>query len=307
MARTKWLKRHSQDEIDRTRDHRMRERVVLNELTMMMDVYDGPIPYKIGAITARIQCADLPRQAVQASISALIDAGDVTIIDDGKSLVVPWVMDLISDRSERCAVNKRVAIDREAKRQLEASYAGPKVEHEAIINGATSETVNENKGGSNTNVPQTKNHHQTQNSEQEKHLDLSPETLRETQPGEVAGKVLSDSDFSIDDDRRARPLAPSLVRATEVACGSEERAAEIIAEYLGSDYGRNRQHDGAYVKWVAKTYGIQVSTRGSTFGPRQLAELCGTDAFGRPDPSLAGTREALAKRRGAAVAVVAAH
>lgn len=305
MARTKWLKRHSQDEIDRTRDHAMRERVVLNELSLLMDIYDGPVPYRVGAITARIQCDELPRQAVQASINVLFDAGDITVTPDGKGLIVPWVMDVISERAERCAANKRVAIDREAKRQHEASVSGASAEHGATSTAATSETINGNNDRTARNVPQTKtHHHQTQNPELEKDLDPSLSQPAETPAREPTVKDFSNSDFSIDDDDRpARPLPASLVRATEVAAG-EERAAEIIAEYLSSDYGRRRLHDGAFVKWARKLYGITISTRGSTFGPRQMGELCGLDRFGKPDTTLPN-KSMLARRSSAAVASTA--
>lgn len=306
MARvTRWLKRHSRDEIDRTRDHKVRERVVLNEFIMMMDEHDGPVPNRLAAITARIQCEDLPRQAVQASINVLLNTGDLALADDGKRILIPWMMDVLHERSERCAANKRVASDREAKRQLDATSTRPNVEHEPTSNGATSKTAIEINGDDSTNVPQTKNHHhQTQIQDGERDLDSSPQQAHESQPSEGAGRAFLDPGFQIDDDDQggklplAKPLPATLIRALELRVG-EERAAELEAEYLGSDYGRNRRHDGAFVKWLAKTYAIQVSTRGSTFGPQQIGDI-GT-------VSLKDAAAALGRRRMSGLTPAAAH
>lgn len=314
MARTTnlWLKDDGQKWLDISSDLPLRERATLGGLKSLMCIFDGAVPDRPAAIAARLA---IPVQTWIASRKILVDGGHVKVTSDG--LVIDWVMDLIRERTERCATNKRVAEEREAARrqratekptegELEASGSRADAEQNSSEVRPNSKSAHENNVSPATNVAHTKNHHhQTQNSEQEKHLDPSPGALRETQASkEGAGKDFHDSGFSIDDDDRpAKPLPASLIRALEVAT-NEERTRELVDEYLSSEYGRNRRHDGAFVKWLAKSYGIHISTRGSALGVQQLGEIAGFDRFGRPETALPDAAT-LAKRRAAATAPAA--
>lgn len=86
------------------------------------------------------------------------------------------------------------------------------------------------------------------------------------------------------DDDRAKPLqlSPSIVR-TLAEHVSEERSAELVREYLASDYARNAKVlDKAFIGWLRKTYGVVISGAGNavpTLG--QVLDMCPKDACGR--------------------------
>src|SRR5262245_42599626 len=111
MARTSslWLKDDGQKWLDVSCDLPLRERATLSGLKSLMCIYDGPVPNRPAAIAARLA---IPVQTWLASIKVLISSGRVTDTPDG--LVIDWVMDLIRERAERCANNKRAAEDRES-------------------------------------------------------------------------------------------------------------------------------------------------------------------------------------------------
>jgi hypothetical protein len=282
---TRWLKRVAQEWFDRTRDLDIRDRGVLNELELLMDFYDGSVPDRARTISARMQ---ISVQMWIASKNRLIRDGFVKETPEG--LVIETVMELIQERSQRFANHRkgiaggaapqRRANGRRAVEQLHASPNAASIEQPPQKVSDTSTTASQN-------VTQTQNHRQTQNSNRE----IGGEAEKD-----FSGIRLNDDDQPAKPEATVRPLALSLVRATELEARSEERAAEIIKEYLNSDYGRNRRTDRAYINWVWKTYGLRIDPRGSTMNFRQLSEIAGLDRSGRQETSLPSSK-VLASRR----------
>jgi hypothetical protein len=91
-----------------------------------------------------------------------------------------------------------------------------------------------------------------------------------------------------DDDRLKRvKISTTIVQALTNHVG-QERSDELRAEWLGSSYARNAKiPDKAFIGWLRKTYGIQISGAGNAAPDMaEILAMCGTDKYGRPDTTL---------------------
>ena len=70
-----------------------------------------------------------------------------------------------------------------------------------------------------------------------------------------------------------------------------ERSAELVREYLASDYARKAKVlDKAFIGWLRKTYGVVISGAGNAMPSiTDVVGLCPKDANGRPDTTLPKT------------------
>jgi len=311
---SQWFKMCPQDWLDGTRDLKPVVRAIYFDCLCLIYQFEGPLRDEPQWIAHQLH---VPVQTWVAARKTLLAAGKLKETPDG--LTNDRAEIELTARAKQCEVNRRIAQEREADRHRQSGTSAADRELRqtsrraegklsASCERGNSESTNKNNGGGARSVQrrdyhaharENKNHHhlKTEIEEKEREVESNPPLV----PVKGGEREVQISQFGlIDDDdrghagfpkRQPRPLSRSMLKELELKVGSE-RAEELQTEYLGSDYARNAKViDAAFRGWLKKTYGIEISGRGTTMSVGELVAICGLDKRGRPNTTLPSASE----------------
>jgi len=273
MRRTlPWFKMYPQDWLDGTRDLKPEVRGIYIDCLSLIYEFERPLRDNPKWVAHQLH---VPVQTWVAARKVLLEAGKLKETSAG--LINERAEEELAARAKQCETNRRIAMEREAARQRRASCSVAEAKLNASRARENSELVSEINRSDTRTVQRTQhhahareNHHQKQIKEKEKEVGFSQSQFGDDDDG--AGVHMAP---------RSRSISRSLIKELGLKVG-DERAGELEAEYLASDYALNAKVlDRAFVGWLKNTYGIAITGRGTTVNIGDIIAACGTDGRGR--------------------------